>query len=334
MPPTAPPGTVHADLNVSTTTVSDLAVPKLGIGLAYQPALRPFIETRRAAFDYLEVVPDILWTDLGRGHEPRYVEDEEGMAFLARHAAGRPVVPHSIGLSIGTAHRFNRDHLAQMERWLERFPAPWYSDHLAYNLAEHGADELNAGVTLPLPRDWATLEALLPRIAEVRERLGIPFLLENNVYFFDLPGAEMDDAGFLNALAERSGCGLLLDLHNVYCNARNHRTDPLALLDALDLDRVVEIHVAGGMELDGFYLDAHSGPMPRKVWGLLDHALPRCPNVGGVTFELLGSWFADMGDERLEAELDGLRQAWHRHQPMPELPAVASASSEPVGAVA
>jgi len=292
-------------------------VPKLGVGLAYQPALRPFIESRRQTFDYLEVVPDILWTDLGRGSDPRYVEDEEGMAFLERYAGGVPVVPHSIGLSIGTAHRFNREHLGQMERWLERFPAPWHSDHLAFNLAEHGTDELNAGVTIPLPRDHATLESLAARVEEVRRRLPLPFLLENNVYFFDMPGAEMSDAEFLNALAERTGCGLLLDLHNVYCNSRNHGTDPFALLDELDLERVIELHVAGGMEYEGFYLDAHSGPMPDEVWELLEHALPRCPNLGGVTFELLGSWYEEVGAERLSRELTGMRRAWHRHQPAP-----------------
>lgn len=292
-------------------------VPKLGVGLAYQPALRPFIEERREDFDYLEVVPDALWTDFGRGRTPRYRDDEEGMAFLARHAAGRPIVPHSIGLSIGTAHRFNRDHLGQMEHWLERFPAPWFSDHLAYNLAEHGADELNAGVTIPLPRDRATLEALAPRIAEVRERLGVPFLLENNVYFFDFADAEMDDAGFLNALAAETGCGLLLDLHNVHCNSVNQGVDARRLLDSLDLERVLELHVAGGMEHEGFWLDAHSGPMPREVWELLDHALARCPNVGSVTFELLGSWYVEMGSERLAAELAGMRELWRRHQPAP-----------------
>jgi hypothetical protein len=294
------------------------AVPSLGVGLAYQPALRPYIEAHRDTFDYLEVVPDILWTDRGRGHEPRYVEDEEGMEFLARHAAGRPIVPHSIGLSIGTAHRFNREHLAQMGRWFERFPAPWYSDHLAFNLAEHGADELNAGVTIPLPRDRATLASLARRVAEVRQSVEVPFLLENNVYFFDFPDAEMDDAAFLNALAAETGCGLLLDLHNVHCNCRNHGVDPRRLLDDLDLTRVVELHVAGGMDFGGYYLDAHSGPMPPEVWRLLDHALPRCPNLGGVTFELLGSWYAEMGRERLAAELAGMRQLWRRHRGAPD----------------
>jgi uncharacterized protein (UPF0276 family) len=292
-------------------------VPALGIGLAYQPALRPYIEERRETFDYLEVVPDLMWTDLGAGREPRYLNDEEGLAFLRRMAAGRPVIPHGIGLSIGTAHRFNRGQLGQMEMWLGRFDFPWHSDHLAYNLAEHGIDEINAGVTLPLPRDRATLESLAPRIAEVQRRIPVPFLLENNVYFFEMPGEEMSDAEFLNALCESTGCGLLLDLHNVYCNSRNHGADPYRLLGELDLSRVVEIHVAGGMEHEGWWLDAHCGPLPDTVWGLLDYALPRCPNLGGVTFEMLGSWFVEVGSERLEAELTGLREMWHRHRSAP-----------------
>ncbi|HEX6203240.1 MAG TPA: DUF692 domain-containing protein [Thermoanaerobaculia bacterium] len=325
------------------------ALPRLGVGLAYQPALRRFIEERRDTFDYLEVVPDILWTDRGRGAAPRYLDDEEGIAFLARHAGGRPIVPHSIGLSIGTAHRFNRDHLGQIERWLARFPAPWFSDHLAYNLAEHGADEINAGVTIPLPRDRATLDDLAPRVAEVRERLGVPFLLENNVYFFDFADAEMDDAAFLNALAAETGCGLLLDLHNVHCNAVNQGVDARRLLDELDLGRVIEIHVAGGMERGGTWLDAHSGPLPPEVWELLEHALPRCPALGGVTFELFGSWYPAIGGERLADELAGLRESWHRHQPPPVAPgeweapvaaraaggvAVATAAATPVEAAA
>ena len=292
-------------------------IPPLGIGLAYQPALRPYIEEKRDTFDYVEVVPDLLWTDLGAGRSPRYVDDEEGLAFLRRWAGGRPVIPHGIGLSIGTAHRFNRDHLGQVERWFEWFGFPWHSDHLAYNLAEHGIDEMNVGVTMPLPRDEETLESLAPRIAEVQRRLPVPFLLENNVYFFEMPGEEMDDAQFLNSMCERTGCGLLLDLHNVYCNSRNHRSDAFRLLGELDLTRVVEIHVAGGMEHEGWWLDAHCGPLPDPVWSLLEYALPRCPNLGGVTFEMLGSWFADMGTERLESELLGLRELWHRYRSDP-----------------
>jgi uncharacterized protein len=289
-------------------------VPPLGVGLAYQTSLRPYIEARPASFDYLEIVPDILWTDFGPGHDPRYVDDPDGVRFLDAVGATTPVVPHSIGLSIGAAHRFDREHVEQMGRWYEWLRFPWHSDHLAYAVADHGDGEVNLGTMLPLVHDRETLERVVDRVKRVRERIPVPFLLENNVQYFDLVEPEMEEPEFLNLLCENSGCGLVLDLHNVYTNSRNHTVDPLEFVDRLDLRHVLELHVAGGLEVDGFYLDAHSGPLPPELWDLLDAVLPRCPNVGGLTFELLGSWFAPMGPERLTEELSGLRQAWCRHR--------------------
>lgn len=293
------------------------ANPKLGVGLAYQPAMRGFIEDNADRLDYLEVVPDMLWTDRGVGASPRYIDDPQGVDLLRGFSAERPVIPHSIGLSIGAAHRFNREHIRQLRAWHDWLRFPWHSDHLAYNLAEHGAVEINAGVTIPLPRDEETLEALAPRIAEVQAGVPVPFALENNVYFFDFDDCDYDDAGFLNTLCERTGCRLLLDLHNVYVNYRNHGVDARELLDRINPDHVIELHIAGGFEHDGYYLDSHSGPTPEPVWDLLDRALENCRCVGGVTFELLGSWFADMGPDRLIAELSRMRDVWARHQPAP-----------------
>ena len=292
------------------------ALPKLGVGLAFQAPLRTLIEQAGADLGFIELVPDILWSDLGPEASPRYIDDHDGLAFMQRMA--HPLIPHSIGLSIGSAHQFNRDHIAQMRQWWERFKFPWHSDHLAYHLAEHQGSEMNVGITLPLPRDHATLELLIPRVAEVMRRIPAPFLLENNVYYFDIPDAEMDEATFLNTLCAKSGCGLLLDLHNVYTNSRNHGFDAQTFLAQLDLEHVGELHVAGGMELDGFYLDAHSGPVPPPVWDLLEWTLPRCPNVGGVVFELFGSWFDVVGEQRVRRDLERLREMWAWAQPAPE----------------
>lgn len=108
----------------------------------------------------------------------------------------------------------------------------------------------------------------------------------------------------LNGLTDAGGAGVLLDLHNLHVNVRNGVMDAAAYLDELDLTSVREIHVAGGMELDGFYVDAHSGAPPREVWDLLDQVAPRCPDLGGVTFELLGSWFDEVGPDGVCAEVD------------------------------
>ena len=127
-----------------------------------------------------------------------------------------------------------------------------------------------------------------------------------------------DEASFLNALHRETGCGILLDLHNLYANASNLGWNTHRYLDRLDLDAVVEVHVAGGMHFDGFYLDSHSGPVPRSVWSLLDAVLPRCPNLGGVVFELFGTWYGKLGEEGLLRQLDRIQERWARHHPRAE----------------
>jgi uncharacterized protein len=298
------------------------ALPKLGVGLAYQAPLRPLFdaaEMQRDALDidYAEIVPDMFWTDSGTASAPRYIEDEDGCALVERIGRARPVVPHSIGLSIGSADAFDLGHIAQMRRWWERLRFPWHSDHLAFHLADlHGA-RANVGITLPMARDRESLDLLVPRIATVMRDVPAPFLLENNVYYFDIPDAEYDEAQFLNALCRESGCGLLLDLHNLYTNGRNHGFDPMRMLASLDLTLVGEIHVAGGMVLDGFYLDAHSDVVPDDVWALLEWTLPRCPNIGGVTFELFGSWVDAVGLDNVRRQVQRMRDVWRASQPAP-----------------
>lgn len=308
---------VPAPAGATETVAQALSVPKLGVGLAYQAQLRPFMEERGSEFDFVEVVPEVVWNDLGPGRHPRYVDDPGARAFLDAQSRVRPVVPHSIGLSIGSAHRFDREHLEQMALWHDWLRFPWHSDHLAFHLAE-GEREVNLNLTMPLPLDGETLELVSSRVVEVQERVKAPFLLENNVYYFEMAGQEHDEATFLNELHRQTGCGILLDLHNLYVNACNLGWNTHRFLDRLDLDAVVEVHLAGGMQFDGFYLDAHSGPTPRAVWSLLDAVLPRCRNLGGVVFELFGTWYAKLGEEGLLRQLGKMQERWARHQPRPE----------------
>ncbi|HSD16706.1 MAG TPA: DUF692 family protein [Thermomonas sp.] len=290
-------------------------LPALGVGLAFQAPLTSLFDAAAGVVDYAEVVPDMFWTDRGPGATPRYIEDDDGIARMQALHGRMPLVPHSIGLSIGSAAQFDRDHIAQVAQWRQRLDFPWHSDHLAFHLAEEHGRRVNAGITLPLARDRESLDLLVPRVREVMHRVPRPFLLENNTYYFDIDDSEMDEATFLNALCDESGCGLVLDLHNLHTNAVNHGFDPMAMLQVLDLSHVGEIHVAGGMELDGYWLDAHSGAVPDAVWALLDWTLPRCRNIGGVTFEVFGSWVEQVGLARIREDLQRLRDAWTRDQP-------------------
>ena len=290
------------------------ALPKLGVGLAYQAPLAPLFASPDAGIDFVEVVPDMFWTDNGPDATPRYIDDDDGIARLRQLAGARPVVAHSIGLSIGSADRFDAQHVAQVAHWRRMLDFPWHSDHLAFHLADHGGRRTNVGITLPLARDAETLDLLVPRIREVQRTIPRPFLLENNTYYFDIPDCGMDEAEFLNRLCRDSGCGLVLDLHNLHTNARNHGFDAMDLLRELDLAHVGEIHVAGGMELDGYYLDAHSDAVADAVWPLLEWALPRCPNIGGVVFELFGSWVDAVGLTPVRDDLQRLQALWRQAQ--------------------
>lgn len=289
------------------------SLPKLGVGLSYQDTLPEFVLENLDSFDFLEIIPDIFWTAHGHGPERRYEEKREADAFLSKVAARRPIICHSVGLSIGSADRFDAEHVEQVAAWQRRYGFPWHSDHLSFNRLEHASGHaIDVGLTIPIPYDEAVLDMLSRRVEEVQAKVPVPFLLENNVYYFSIPEQEMGEAEFLNRLTARTGCGLLLDLHNVYCNSRNHGFDPRELLDALDLTRVVEVHLGGGMEMDGVYMDAHSGATPDEVWLLLEEILPRTPNLCGVVFEMFGAYYPMVGPGLLHQELRRARQVLDR----------------------
>jgi uncharacterized protein (UPF0276 family) len=288
---------------------------RLGVGLSYQGPLRGFVREHLEAFDFLEIVPDIFWTEHPGVDGPRrFEENRDAVRFLDWVAERRPLVAHSVGMSIGSAGHFDTHYVAQLARWRERYHFPWLSEHLSFNrLPYQDAGVIDVGVTLPVPYDEDVLELLAERVALVQDAFRVPFLLENNVYYFQYPEQELGESRFLGELTRRTGCGLLLDLHNVYTNARNHGFEPRDFLASLDLSRVVEVHLAGGLEWEGFYLDAHSGACPEPVWALLEELLPRLPRLRGVVYELFGNYFPQVGPETVRGELQRLRDVLARH---------------------
>ncbi|MEM1179205.1 MAG: DUF692 domain-containing protein [Acidobacteriota bacterium] len=289
-------------------------LPRLGVGLSFQGTLSGFVREHLDDFDYLEIVPDSLWNDRGRGARPRYEESEEALELLRFIAERKPIIGHSIGLSIGTDEVIDPEHVDQIARWQERYRFPWHSDHLSFNRLDHASGHsIDVGFTMPVPYDGSVLDLLAGKVEFMQRQVPAPFLLENNVYYFKIPEQEMTEAEFLNRLTQRTGCGLLLDLHNVYVNARNHGFDPRAFLADFDLSRVVEMHIAGGLSVDDVYLDAHSGPCPDEVWSLLDWIMPQVPNLKGVTFEVFSTYYPQMGAARLREELARAREATADH---------------------
>jgi uncharacterized protein (UPF0276 family) len=291
------------------------SLPTLGAGVIYNSSLPEFLRGELDAIDYLEITPDMFWTDRGPSSDPRYEELESWVELIDWVVTRKTIVAHNIGMSIGNAGRFDRAYLAQIASWHRRYSFPWHSDHLSFaDVTGPDGHVLNAGSALPLPFDYDVLDMIAERVDQVQATVPVPFLLENSVYFLVFRDQHMTEVEFLNRLTSRTGCGILLDLHNLYANARNHNFDAHQFLRELDLSRVVESHIAGGSEFAGMYTDSHAGACPEPVWDLLEDLVSKAPNLRAVTFEFHDSYFPFLGAEGVRGQLTRARDIFARRR--------------------
>lgn len=250
----------------------------------------------------VELTPDTMVAF--RGGRP--VLDRTLLGPLRDHAADVTFAVHGIGLSIASASGWQGWYLGVLDELFEALDIAWHSDHLGYT----HVDGLDVGSMLVPPRTEEALDLICERVELLRARFGCPFLLENVAGLLPDPGGTHSPAGFLNELAARSGCGLLLDVFNLRCDEANHGLDVAAFLAELDLTHVRELHVADGVRRDGFLLDVHCAPTEPATVELARHVLHRAPAVDALTFEVLPHAVAEMGGaEAVAAELTQLSAA-------------------------
>ena len=239
-----------------------------------------------------------LPTDVGVGFKPEHardvIEGERRVAFFEVHAenymgaggpphailerlrASYPLSLHGVGLSIGGARRLDRRHLARLRRLIARYQPSAFSEHLAWST--HDGAFFND--LLPVPYDGATLALVCEHIDEVQTALRTRMLLENPSTYVAFETSTMSELEFLREVVRTTGCGLLLDVNNVYVSAVNHGFDPVAYLDAFPVEHVGEIHLAGFAEDRDdagarLLIDSHECEVAEIVWSLYRRALRR-----------------------------------------------------------
>jgi uncharacterized protein (UPF0276 family) len=289
------------------------SLPQLGVGILYNRMLTELLRDELELIDFLEIIPDSFWTLDKQSLPRRYLEHDTFTEPVEKLAGRVPIVLHSVNLSIGSSELFDQEHVAQIARWQNRFQAPWHSDHLSFSRIGVSGHDQNTALAIPVPYDQELLDLVSSRVRFVQSTVPAPFLLENNVYFFDLPDQEMTEPEFLNRLCHETGCGLLLDIHNVYANARNHGFDPREFVSRIDPSIIVELHIAGGDEFMGMYTDSHAGPVADAIWENLDHVLTHASGVRAVTYEFHESYYRQLKNEGLREQLRHAREIWSRH---------------------
>lgn len=191
------------------------------------------------------------------------------LRHLDRLRRDYPMVMHGVSLSIGSSDPLNRAYLRELKALADRIEPGWVSDHLCWT----GVDHQQLHDLLPMPYTEAALQHLLPRVAEVQELLQRPFLLENVSSYVRFAGDEMCEGEFVAELMRRSGCGLLLDVNNVYVSACNHGFDAWDYIARLPAAQVLQIHLAGHEQHGDLCVDTHDQLVCDEVWQLYRRTL-------------------------------------------------------------
>ena len=227
------------------------------LGLGDRPYFRQALQTGLAPVDFVELVAEHY--------------------FDACHipiAEDYPVVVHSLAMSLGSPDELDEGYLACVKKVADLADAQWVSDHLAFTRTAG----IDLGHLNPVPLDEATLELVSGKVRQVQHRLGRPFLVENIATHLSVPGG-LSEPLFLNRLCEATGCGILLDVTNLFVNAANHGFDVQAYLRALNLDHVRQIHLIGYSERQGRLHDEHGCSIQDSLLTLLQQVLlsATCP---------------------------------------------------------
>ena len=222
-------------------------------------------------FDDLMADPgSVAWIEI---HAENYMGDGgRPLAQLRALAERFPVSVHGVALSIGGEGPLDADHLARLRRLLDWLQPASFSEHLAWST--HDGAFLND--LLPLPWTRATLDRVCAHIDQVQQVLGRRMLLENPSSYLAFDESDLSETDFLARVSARTGCGLLLDVNNVFVSCTNLRLSPQAYLDAFPLEAVGEIHLGGHDAEDGpLLIDSHGRPVADPVWALTDAVLAR-----------------------------------------------------------
>lgn len=259
-----------------------------GVGIGFRPQLATALLGAPGRVDFVEVVAEAC-------RETRARREAAAVAELW------PVVPHGVKISLGSAEGIETSRAKELGDLARELRAPMVSEHVSFVRA--GGREIGHLTELPMTRE--AIRVVARNVSALRRHLpDVPLLLENvaRAFLWDDAG-QMGEGAFHHEIVRATGCELLLDVANLYANARNAGRDPIEVLSEFPLEHVRMVHVAGGIVEEGFYFDTHAHPVPAPIFDLVARVLAARPDAA-IMLERDGSW-GDLG--AILAEVDVLR---------------------------
>lgn len=233
----------------------------LGIGIGLRVPHYGHILSRRPDVGWFEIISENFMVDGG-----------PALAVLDRVMEQYRVVQHGVGLYPGSAQGLDRGHLRRLRRLVRRTGTPWVSDHLCWG----SVDGTFSHDLLPLPYTFDAVARCAENIRVAQDYLEVPVAIENVSSYAGFHASEMTEWEFLSEVVERAGCGILLDVNNIFVSSVNHGFDPTDYVEGIPHGRVAQIHIAGHSRHERFIIDTHDHPVADPVWRLYELAVELC----------------------------------------------------------
>jgi len=230
-----------------------LGLPSLGLGLGLRSQHFDYILENSPEVDWFEVISENFMDSYGR---PRHI--------LKQIAEKYPVVMHGVSLSIGSTDPLNFDYLKSLKTLADEVKPTWISDHLCWT----GVLTTNSHDLLPLPLNEESLKHVCDRIRRVQDYLERPLIVENPSTYASFKNSDIPEWEFLRLMTEETGCGLLLDVNNVYVSSFNNDFDPVEYIQGIPHDKIVQMHLAGHQNMGNYIIDTHDREVTNQVWKL------------------------------------------------------------------
>jgi len=234
--------------------------PFLGFGLGLRTDHYQHVIDNKPQVDWFEIISENYMVPGGKP-----------LANLAKIREDYPMVMHGVSMSIGSTDPLNLTYLQKLKQLIDRVEPQWISDHLCWTTVNH----VNSHDLLPLPYNESTINHIADRIKQVQDTVGRQMLIENLSSYITYNNSDLTEWEFVNEIAKRADCYILLDINNIFVSANNHHFEPQQYINGIDSDRVMQFHLAGHSYNGDMIIDTHDHDVCDPVWDLYSYALER-----------------------------------------------------------